>query len=171
MAKKTGGQDGRKNNGKHLQRITAAGSNLQRSGKMPQRLTKNAWNRMHDEFDYDPLAAAVNVAKGKGLTEDHPFLKPLIDALTDIRKKAATGAKIDPDSVDTLIKLAEEMLTDSWVTHELRGRFILELLSYIYPKRKAIEATHSGSVQVDMTIKPMMASEIVDFKQVFDDRY
>ena len=166
-----GKPDGRSQNGKHLPRISKKGTDMVRKGKMPAALTKHAWDRMHREFNYDPLAAAVQIAKGEALTQDHPFLKHMEKMLSIWRKKAESKEVIEVSDIDLLMKMAEEMLTDSWVSHELRSKHILDLLAYIYPKKKAVDMSHSGSVEMDMKIKPLTAKEIQEFDNEFNEQY
>ena len=164
-ATKPKGKSRQKNN--NLQRVAASG-NAVRAGKMPQRLTIDAWNRIHEELNYDPLAEAVKIAKGEALTQDHPFLAYLEDAIAGLIKKLAVGQKITESELAVILDTGRKLLTDSWTSHDLRSKAVFELLGYIYAKRKHVETSHTGSVGLDLQIRPLLKDEVEIFEQKFD---
>ena len=147
------------------------GKALTRSGKIPKKLQVNVFNRLVEEFKVDPLKLSAMIARGEALTSDHPFLPVFIDALSDMKRKILTEKPIDVAEIDSLLKRGKELLTDSWVSHELRSKHVLDLMSYIYPKRKATEVNHSGSIDHNIELTPLNRDEIADFKSHFDSEY
>lgn len=176
-------KDGRKNSGWAVAKQAKEPVVTRTDYKSPTKLTKDAWKRMHEDMNFDPLEYAVRIAKGEELTQDHPFLARLLDFLGILEKKLATIEVAEGDekseknkqyalmTIEQLQKESEKMLSDNWVSHELRSKHILELLKYIYPQRKSMDHMHSGSVEMDINIKPLTKEEIVIYEQRFDEDY
>ena len=135
------------------------------------RTTLAAHHRILDELDYDPLAAAVDVAKGNALTKDHPFLKLLTDTLANWQRRIANNETILVEEVEELSELGIKMLTDSWVPHDMRIKTIMELISYLYPKRKAVDINKTSKKEVAVVVAPLSEQDLNSFKRKFNNEY
>lgn len=111
------------------------------SNKLPSKVVRDAAAQMYEDNDFNPLQFAIDVAKGRALTKDHPFLLILSERLTDFAKRTQEGTPIDAQEFLLLEEEAVKYLTDSWTSHELRAKFIMDLMQYVLPKRKAVEHT------------------------------
>ena len=98
----------------------------QLSGKdgIPKHHTTEAASRIYNDLGYDPLAAAVAVARGEALTRNHPLLPVIKDALSNWMRRSANNEPISVDEIEGLLNLSINLLTDSWVSPELRSKHI-----------------------------------------------
>ena len=140
------------------------------ANKLPKAIPRDLWKRLFEDLDFDPLAMSVAVAKGEMLTQDHPFLGVILKGLNNL-KGDLKDKGMDVGLIEQLMTKAAEMLTDSWTPIELRSKHILELMNYIYPKKKAVDMTHGGQIDFDLAYRPLTLQEIKEFKKYFDDKF
>ena len=113
----------------------------------------------------------IAVAKGEKLTKNHPFLEIMTDTLAIWQRKSQKGEVIEVKEIEDFTARAIDALSDSWVPHDTRFRAISELLQYIYPKRRSVDQNVHGSVQMDISVKPLTRTEIEGFAKVLDEKY
>jgi hypothetical protein len=137
--------------------------------KFPRRMTVGAHQRLA-ELNFDPLEWSVKIARGEALTTDHPFLKVMREWHLTMLVAIEKSEPIDWQyQLEKLLVQASTSLSDSWVPLNLRSDHIKELMSYLYPKLKAVE--HSGNVKTDISLKPLTKNEVEIFSQYFNDEY
>lgn len=124
--------------------------------------------RKMEAMGFDPLVCAVEVAQGGRLTKDHPFLIAFKDTITRWLNLSRDNLAIPAEEVEGFLTLGIRLLTDSWVSPELRTKYILELLNYAYPKKKSVETSHTGSVSHSHELKPIAADEVDSFRKSFE---
>jgi len=108
--------------------------------------TKELLQRL-EEMGADPLKFAVDVMDGRELTTDHPFLKVLYNHLRPLRR-AIKDDKEALRAMEELEDVAVKYLRNGHVPIEIRSRHALELLQYMYPKRKSVD--HSGTIGMQL---------------------
>lgn len=127
------------------------------------------------EFNFDPVAQAVAIAKGEVLTQDHPLL-PLLQSWVDDMLAAIHDQEhaflLSEDPYENLLEMGRKFLTDSWVSHDLRYRQTKDLIEYIHGKQgqvKKEEIDDRGGETKE--VKPLTRQEVELFNDVFNAAY
>lgn len=103
------------------------------------------------ELDCDPVEFLASVMNGKAMREPHPFLEHVIsfvnsvlnipDHIEDIAEKERFK-----EQVQQLLKSAHYFLFEGHVPIELQTKVGIELMQYMYAKRKTIEVTDDQNI-------------------------
>lgn len=122
------------------------------------------------QLGFDPLEQSVKIAQGKLLKEDHPFLsefKMLVEEMTDTLE---SFEPIEFEDLERFRKVGIKALSNSLTPADLRSKHTLELIQYIYPKRKSIEMAVQTD-RPDMAVTTLTPDEVKLFESKFRDRY
>ncbi len=91
-----------------------------------------------DDLNCDPLEAAVNFLNGNMANDPHPFLKEIYRFSKESVRRLNKGLLTELEFNEFMHKCDAELRT-GYVKPELYVKIALELLNYLYPKRKAVE--------------------------------
>lgn len=118
------------------------------------------------QLGFDPLEQSVRIAQGKMLKEDHAFLPEFKAVLDEWYDTLESFDAIDMDDLERFRKMGIKALTRSTTPADLRSKHTLELIQYIYPKRKAMEM----AVQTDRA--PLLVTTLTEYEvEVFRSKY
>ena len=122
------------------------------------------------QLGFDPLEQSVNIARGTAFKEDHPFLTKFEMTLTDWCDSLGSFDELDLLEVERFKVDGLKALKNSFTPIDLRSKHTMELLTYLYPKRKSMEmAIDTG--RPDMTVTPLTDEEVEIFNSKFMERY
>ena len=122
------------------------------------------------QLGFDPLEQSVKIARGQSLKEDHPFLSKFQSIMDEWCETLESFEELDALEVDKFRAEGIKALAGSFTPIEMRSRHTLELLNYIYPKRKAMEMTIDTG-RPDMTVTELQEHEVDTFMDKFEERY
>lgn len=142
--------------------------NLRKMGKY-NRLSLTVLERIA-QLGFDPLEQSVKIAKGQMLFEDHPFLDTFESVMQGWYEKLESFEDLDIYDIERFKAEGIKALTLSFTPLELRSRHTLELMNYLYPKRKSMEMEVKTN-QADMRVTPLTEEEVVIFNAKFKERY
>ncbi len=125
------------------------------------------------EHNFDPLDLLMNVAQGKALYDDHPFMPVMSKYLDEIHDRVehqdGYGVK------DLLQRLRVEgagYLVDSYTPKEARINVAKELLQYTRPKLKQTEhIVKTGDEDNQGNAEPLTQEDVEVFKKWFSEEY
>lgn len=138
----------------------------------PNKLTKQAIERM-EELNFDPLEFAVAIARGEELCTDHPvwpILQQWLLELKDVVASKQWASMPTLEKIDQFASYCEKLLKESYTPIDVRSRHTLELLNYVYPKRKAMEVDFPGNSEGG-PVKELTADEVKIFHAYFHKEY
>lgn len=122
------------------------------------------------ELNFDPLDQAVKIAQGKALKEDHPFLQDFKDQVFWFIQQLEEFEEIEISDMHKFLQEGTRALSEVHTPIEIRSRHTLELLQYLYPKRKAMELKVED-VRPPMEVSPLTEEEVEIFNAKFLERY
>ncbi len=126
-----------------------------------------------EERGWDPMDLLMDVAQGKALYDDHPFLPILFRYLNDIseRFEFQDGYGV-MGLMDQLRVEAQGYLVDSYTPKEHRIKVAQDLLQYQRPKLKQTEhINRDGDKEECGQATPLTEEEVVNFKNWFNEEY
>lgn len=134
-----------------------------------RRMTFAALEKMA-KLKFDPMEESIKIARGDLLQKDHPFLETLNQQLMKWFTVSDSLDLIDTYEIEQFRRECRKALRNSFTPLDIRSRHVIELMNYIYPKKKSIE------VDVKEAIKPMVVSTLTSdevhlFKEKFHERY
>ena len=148
---------------------TALGIPPDRKFTKANKLTLAAMDRVA-QLGFDPLKQSVRIAQGKAFREDHPFLLRFDMVLTDWIDTLSSFDELDLMTVEKFKHEGHKALMDSFTPIDIRSKHTMELMTYIYPKRKAMEMSVNQDVPA-MTVSPLTDEEIEQFNAKYKERY
>jgi hypothetical protein len=137
-------------------------------GTMKEMKSAEAMMRKHN---FDPMDLLLNVAAGKALYDDHPFLPVLHRYLNDAVDRIDNDDGFGVRGLLAQIKTESYgYLQDSYTPKEHRINVAKELMQYVRPKKKQIEHTGSGQ-SGPVVVMPLTEEEVGLFKVWFDQEF
>ncbi len=122
------------------------------------------------QLGFDPLAQSVKIAQGKMLKEDHPWLQTFRGVMDQWYDTLESFDAIDLMDLEKFKKAGVKALSNSLTPPDLRSKHTLELIQYIYPKRKAMEMVVENP-RAEMIVTPLTSDEVDIFNSKFSERY
>ncbi len=122
------------------------------------------------QLGFDPLEQSVNIARGKAFREDHPFLNRFEMALTDWCDTLGAFDELDLLEVERFKDAGIKALSNSFTPIDIRSKHTMELMTYLYPKRKSMEMSIEPN-KAEMTVSPLTDEEVDLFMAKFQERY
>jgi len=111
------------------------------------------------QLGFDPLEQSVNIARGTAFREDHPFLQRFEMALTDWCDTLGAFDELDLLEVERFKDAGIKALSNSFTPIDIRSKHTMELMTYLYPKRKSMEMSVETAAPV-MTVTPLTEDEV-----------
>jgi len=172
---KTGRKVGRPKGKKNRTASQIEADKNRKAGVLKHKATLAAKDRMAasealDELGFDPLKFAVDVAMGKELKINHPFLKVINGRVKQWQQRAEKGMAFDPAEFEEFMAMAVKSLGDSWTPIDLRNRNALELIKYIHPQLKSQDINMGGAMGIAV-VTPLCREEIELFDKWFGENY
>ena len=123
------------------------------------------------DHNFDPLDLLMDVAQGKALYDDHPFLPILFKYLNDMAERLEYQDGFGVKGLLQQLRI-ESMgyLKDSYTPKEHRIKVASEILQYVRPKKKQVEHTNSGAAS-NVAITPLTQEEIESFDLWFNENF
>lgn len=122
------------------------------------------------QLGFDPLEQSVNIARGTAFKEDHPFTNRFEMTLTDWCDTLGSFDELDLLEVERFKEEGLKILKNSFTPIDLRSKHTMELLTYLYPKRKSMEMSIEPT-RGEMTVTPLTDDEVDLFNAKFMERY
>lgn len=119
-----------------------------------------------EALGFDPLQECVKIAKGEAHGEEHPFFEVLEKELTAWAGFIRNGKGVSADHVEKFIDVAKSYLDNTWVSPEIRFKYLKELLAKTHGNKNQLE--HVESAEDAGEVKPLTQAEIKKFKPIFE---
>lgn len=123
------------------------------------------------EHNFDPMDLLMDVAQGKALYDDHPFLPVLHRYVDDIMDRFEYQDGFGVKGLLTQLKMESwGYLKDSYTPKEHRIKVAMELQKYARPMKKQVEHT-GGRDTGPQEIAPLTEAEVAGFKEWFNEHF
>ena len=141
----------------------------------PRKITQRVYERLVGELQFDPLIAAVSIAKGEKQGQVHPHLMKLRRTISQMKAEIKEGKPVTADALDLMFERAMAAMSDEPAPIELQSRHQLELLKYIYPQLKSMDPEATGGIAdilEDMRLtKPITEKSAKIVRLIFEQNF
>ena len=126
-----------------------------------------------EQYDFDPMDLLMNVAQGKALYDDHPFLPVLRKYLGEIEERLEFEDGYGVKGLMSQLNVeACGYLVDSYTPKEHRINVAKELLQYARPKLKQTEhITKNAEDETAGQATPLTEEDVLTFEKWFNLEY